>query len=125
MRSPSPAKNRERVIAVESERIEKDRMLEVIARERETELTRIAADKEVEAEKRDIAEVVRERVAVDRTVAEQGGVDQEAAGRGGGRAGAAGRRESPPRPRRRRGWSRTSRPRRPPRWPPRTAPPRN
>ncbi|MDG4856672.1 SPFH domain-containing protein [Streptomyces sp. T-3] len=65
------AKNRERVIAIENERIEKDRMLEVIARERETELTRIAANKEVETEKRDIAEVVRERVAVDRTVAEQ------------------------------------------------------
>ncbi|MFJ3841152.1 flotillin family protein [Streptomyces sp. NPDC054904] len=65
------AKNRERVIAVESERIEKDRQLEVIARERETGLSRIAADKEVETEKRDIAEVVRERIAVDRTVAEQ------------------------------------------------------
>lgn len=65
------AKNRERVIAVESERIEKDRLLEVIARDRETELTRIAAEKEVEAEKREIAEVIRERVAVDRTVAEQ------------------------------------------------------
>ncbi|MEU9669538.1 flotillin family protein [Streptomyces bobili] len=64
-------KNRERVIAVENERIEKDRLLEVIARDRETQLTRIAAEKEVEAEKRNIAEVVRERVAVDRTVAEQ------------------------------------------------------
>ncbi|MFH9069038.1 SPFH domain-containing protein [Streptomyces alboflavus] len=64
-------KNRERVIAIENERIEKDRLLEVIARDRETELTRIAAEKEVEAEKREIAEVVRERVAVDRTVAEQ------------------------------------------------------
>ncbi|MFJ8047427.1 SPFH domain-containing protein [Streptomyces luteogriseus] len=65
------AKNRERVIAIENERIEKDRILEVIGRERETQLTRIAAEKEVEAEKRDIAEVIRERVAVDRTVAEQ------------------------------------------------------
>ncbi|OLZ62578.1 hypothetical protein AV521_41370 [Streptomyces sp. IMTB 2501] len=65
------AKNRERVIAVETERVEKDRLLEVIARERETQLTRISADKEVEAEKREIAEVIRERVAVDRTVAEQ------------------------------------------------------
>ncbi|MBW5480785.1 flotillin family protein [Streptomyces bambusae] len=64
-------KNRERVIAIESERIEKDRQLEVIARERETALTRISAEKEVEAERRDIAEVIRERVAVDRTVAEQ------------------------------------------------------
>ncbi|WP_338677626.1 flotillin family protein [Streptomyces sp. SCSIO 30461] len=64
-------KNRERVIAIENERIEKDRLLEVIARDRETELTRISADKEVESERREIAEVIRERVAVDRTVAEQ------------------------------------------------------
>ncbi|MEU5428891.1 flotillin family protein [Streptomyces olivoreticuli] len=64
-------KNRERVIAVENERIEKDRLLEVIARERETQLRRIAADKEVEAEKREIADVVRERIAVERTVAAQ------------------------------------------------------
>jgi uncharacterized membrane protein YqiK len=65
------AKNRERVIAIESERIEKDRMLEVISRERETELSRISKDKEVEGEKRSIAEVVRERIAVEKTVAEQ------------------------------------------------------
>nr|WP_296067903.1 flotillin family protein [uncultured Actinoplanes sp.] len=64
-------KNRERVIAIESERIEKDRMLEVILRQRETELSTIAKDKEVEAEKRSIAEVVRERIAVEKTVAEQ------------------------------------------------------
>ncbi|MFP1625965.1 SPFH domain-containing protein [Streptomyces sp. 5K101] len=64
-------KNRERVIAIENERIEKDRLLEVIARDRETELTRISAEKEVESERREIAEVIRERVAVDRTVAEQ------------------------------------------------------
>jgi uncharacterized membrane protein YqiK len=64
-------KNRERVIAIETERIEKDRQLEVISRERETALSRISADKEVEGEKRAIAEVVRERIAVDKTVAEQ------------------------------------------------------
>jgi len=64
-------KNRERVIAIETERIEKDRMLEVISRQRETELSTIAKDKEVEAEKRSIAEVIRERIAVEKTVAEQ------------------------------------------------------
>ena len=64
-------KNRERVIAIETERIEKDRMLEVIGRERETQLSTIAKDKEVEAEKRSIAEVIRERIAVEKTVAEQ------------------------------------------------------
>ncbi|THV42992.1 flotillin family protein [Glycomyces buryatensis] len=64
-------KNRERVIAVETERIEKDRILEVVAREREEELARISANKELEAEKRDIADVIRERIAVEKTVAEQ------------------------------------------------------
>ncbi|MEV8509285.1 flotillin family protein [Actinoplanes sp. NPDC051475] len=64
-------KNRERVIAIETERIEKDRMLEVIGRERETELSTISKNKEVEAEKRAIAEVIRERIAVEKTVAEQ------------------------------------------------------
>ena len=63
--------NRERVVAIENERIEKDRLLEVIARDRETGLRKIAADKEVEAEKRDIADVVRERIAVEKTVAQQ------------------------------------------------------
>jgi uncharacterized membrane protein YqiK len=64
-------KNKERVISVETERIEKDRLLEVISRERETELSRISKDKEVEGEKRLIAEVIRERIAVEKTVAEQ------------------------------------------------------
>jgi uncharacterized membrane protein YqiK len=64
-------KNRERVIAIESERIEKDRLLEVVARDRATQLAGIAKDKEVEAEKREIADVVRERIAVEKTVAEQ------------------------------------------------------
>ncbi len=64
-------KNRERVVAVETERVEKDRLIEVISRERETELQRIAKDKEIEQQKREIAEVIRERVAVDKTAAEQ------------------------------------------------------
>ncbi|MFE0463218.1 SPFH domain-containing protein [Kitasatospora sp. NPDC058965] len=64
-------KNRERVLAVETERIEKDRMLEVVNRDREVQLARAEMDKEVEAERRGVAEVVRERIAVERTVAEQ------------------------------------------------------
>ncbi|MBL1067720.1 SPFH domain-containing protein [Streptomyces sp. 7-21] len=63
--------NRDRVLAIENERIEKDRLLEVIARERETELRRIAKDKEIEGEKREIADVIRERIAVEKTVAQQ------------------------------------------------------
>jgi uncharacterized membrane protein YqiK len=64
-------KNRERVIAIETERIEKDRQLEVVSREREIALANASKDKEVEVEKRSVAEVVRERIAVDKTVAEQ------------------------------------------------------
>ena len=55
---------------VRGQRVER-RDLEAVARERETELQRIDKDKALEVEKREIANVVRERVAVDKTVAEQ------------------------------------------------------
>lgn len=64
-------KNRERVIAIESERIEKDRQLEVVDRDRAVSLAQMTNERELETERRTVAEVVRERVAVDRTVAEQ------------------------------------------------------
>ncbi|MCA9554881.1 MAG: hypothetical protein KC933_32925, partial [Myxococcales bacterium] len=64
-------KNRERVIAIETERVEKDRMLEQISRERETELNRIQKEKEVEVQKKEIADVIRGRIAVEKTVAEE------------------------------------------------------
>lgn len=62
-------KNREREIAVETERVEKARQLEVISREREVTLGAIAKEKEVEQQKKEIAEVVRGRIAVEKTVA--------------------------------------------------------
>lgn len=65
------AKNKERVLAVETENVEKERSLQIIAREREVDLQRISKDKEVEIEKKAIAEVVRDRVAVDKTVAQE------------------------------------------------------
>jgi uncharacterized membrane protein YqiK len=64
-------KNRERVIAVETERVERERALEQIAREREVEIQRIAKEQELEQKKREIAEVIRERIVVEKTVAEQ------------------------------------------------------
>jgi uncharacterized membrane protein YqiK len=64
-------KNRERVVGVETERVEKDRMLEAINRERETELMRIAKEKALETEKKAIADVIRARIVVDKTVAEE------------------------------------------------------
>ena len=64
-------KGREREIAVEQERVEKARQLEQITREREVTLGTIAKEKEVEIQKKDIADVVRGRVAVEKTVAEE------------------------------------------------------
>lgn len=64
-------KNRERVVAVEQERVLKDQALEAISRERETELKRISKEKALEVEKKEIADVIRSRIAVDKTVAEE------------------------------------------------------
>jgi uncharacterized membrane protein YqiK len=64
-------KNRERVIGVETERVAKDRAIEAISREREVELLRIEKEKLLEAQKKEIADTIRARVAVDRTVAEE------------------------------------------------------
>jgi uncharacterized membrane protein YqiK len=64
-------KNRERVVGVEAERVTKDRQLEAIIREREVELSRIEKEKLLEIQKKEIADTVRARVAVDRTVAEE------------------------------------------------------
>jgi uncharacterized membrane protein YqiK len=64
-------KNRERVVGVENERVEKDRVLEQIAKERAVELQRIEKEKALEVEKKAIADVVRDRVAVEKTVAEE------------------------------------------------------
>ena len=64
-------KNRERVVGIETERVEKDRMLEQITRERETELKRIQKEKDIEEEKKQIANVIRDRIAVEKNVAEE------------------------------------------------------
>ena len=64
-------KNREREVAIESERVEKARALEVIGREREVELSRIAKEREIEIQRKAIADVIRERVAVEKTVAQE------------------------------------------------------
>ena len=64
-------KSKERTDKVETERVEKDRQLEVVDRERFVELAVIDKDKAVEVEKRNIQEVIRERVAVERTVVEE------------------------------------------------------
>ncbi len=64
-------KNRERAVAIEEEKVIRARELETVDREREVALQRIEAEKAVEVQKKAIADVVRERIVVDRTVAEQ------------------------------------------------------
>ena len=64
-------KNKERTQAVENERIEKDRLLEFTERERVVELATIEKDKAIEVERKDIQDVIRERVIVERAVVEE------------------------------------------------------
>lgn len=65
------AKNKERTAAVETERVEKDRLLEVNERERIVTLAEIEKEKAIEEEKKNIQEVIRERVAIEKTVVDE------------------------------------------------------
>ena len=65
-------KNKEKTDAVETERVEQARALEATERERVVELARIDKEKSLEVERRNIQEVIRERVTVEKaTVAEE------------------------------------------------------
>ena len=64
-------KNKQRTDQVETERVEKDRQLEVTERERVVTLADIEKEKAVEVERKNIQEVIRERVHVERTVVEE------------------------------------------------------
>lgn len=61
-------RNKERTDAVEIERVERERELEIIERERVTELKSIEKEKAVEVEKKNIQEVIKDRVALEKTV---------------------------------------------------------
>lgn len=64
-------RNKERTDQVELERVKRDQELEMTERERVVTLADIEKDKAVEVEKRNIQEVIRERVAVERAVVEE------------------------------------------------------
>jgi uncharacterized membrane protein YqiK len=64
-------KNKEREIGVEIERVERARQLEVSTREADVMAQKITREGEIERQRREIAEVVRARIAVDKTVAEE------------------------------------------------------
>jgi uncharacterized membrane protein YqiK len=64
-------RNKERTDQVELERVARDQQLEATDRERAVTLAQIDKDKAVEVEKRNIQEVIRERVIVERGVVEE------------------------------------------------------
>jgi len=63
--------NRLRAVAIEEEKVTRARQLEIVDREREVTLQQIEKEKAVEIQKKAIADVIRERIVVERTVAEQ------------------------------------------------------
>ncbi len=65
------AKNKVRTEAVETERVEKDRMLEATERERIVTLAQIEKEKVVEVEKKNIQDVIRDRVMLEKGVVEE------------------------------------------------------
>lgn len=64
-------KNKQRTEAVEAERVEKDRGLEIAERERVVTLADIEKEKAIEVEKKNIQDVIKDRVMVERTVVEE------------------------------------------------------
>ena len=64
-------KSKERTEKVENERVEKDRELENTERQRVVAIATIEKDKAVEVEKKNIQDVIRERVMVERKVVEE------------------------------------------------------
>ncbi len=64
-------KNKERTEAIETEKVERDRALEATERERIVELARIEKEKALEEERKNIQDVIRDRVAVEREVVEE------------------------------------------------------
>lgn len=63
--------NRQRAVVVEVEKVTRAKELEVVAREREVALQVIDKEKALEEERKEIANVIRERVAVEKTVAQE------------------------------------------------------
>ncbi|WP_304156241.1 flotillin family protein [Mesonia mobilis] len=64
-------KNKQRTDAVETERVEKDRLLEATERERVVTLAQIEKEKVVEVEKKNIQDVIRDRVILEKGVVEE------------------------------------------------------
>ncbi len=65
------AKNKERTEAIENERVEKDRALEQTEREKIVALAEIEKQRAIEEEKKNIQDVIRDRIMVEKKVVEE------------------------------------------------------
>lgn len=63
--------NRQRAVVIEVEKVTRAKELEIVAREREVELNRIDKEKALEEQRKDIANVIRERIVVEKGVAQE------------------------------------------------------
>lgn len=63
--------NRQRAVAIEAERVARARQLEQVTTEREVQLQGVERDKVVEVGRMDVANITRERIAIDKTVAQE------------------------------------------------------
>lgn len=64
-------KNKEKTEAIEQERLEKERSLEMNERERIVELAQIEKERAIEEERRNIQDVIRERIVVEKAVVQE------------------------------------------------------
>ena len=64
-------KNKERTEAVETEKVDRARLLESTEKERFVEIAQIEKEKAVEEERKNIQDVIRERVSIEKTVVEE------------------------------------------------------
>ena len=63
--------NRQRAVVIEVEKVHRARDLEIVSREREVELQRIDKEKALEVQRKDIANVIRDRIVVEKSVAQE------------------------------------------------------
>ena len=63
--------NRQRAVVIEVEKVTRAKDLEIVSREREVELNRIDKEKALEEQRKEIANVIRERIIVEKSVAQE------------------------------------------------------
>ncbi len=63
--------NRQRAVVIEIEKVARAKALEIVSREREVELQEIEKEKALEVQRKEIANIIRDRISVEKTVAQE------------------------------------------------------